>query len=62
MPALNAQERFQIPLKVANSNVSPNPRKRAYLWVLRITIRGDICSDKHLSHLYHSKNHLKKLN
>jgi hypothetical protein len=42
--------------------LSPILGRGGDLWVLGTRFRGDVRGDKDLSHLFHSKNQLKKLN
>jgi hypothetical protein len=62
IPVVNASERVQVTQKATNSIVSPNPRKRGDLRVLRTNSRGDVRSGRDLSPLPHLKNQLKKFN
>jgi hypothetical protein len=62
IPAVNAPERVQVPQEATNSIVSPNPRKRGDLRVLRTRSRRDVRSGKDLSPLPHLRIQLKKFN
>jgi hypothetical protein len=46
IPAVNAPERVQVTQKATNSIVSPNPRKRGDLRVLRTKSRGDVAAER----------------